>query len=87
MVATLLHDVGKAITVHNHAGIAAEILRPYVREDVYRIIRVHQDFQGQHYYEYLGSRADAHEHHRDKLAPEVFDMSSRFADDWDQPRT
>ena len=32
IVASLLHDVGKLISVPNHPMIAAEILRPYVRE-------------------------------------------------------
>jgi predicted HD phosphohydrolase len=44
--AALCHDVGKAISVPNHPAIAAEILKPYVRPEVYEMIRVHQDFQG-----------------------------------------
>src|SRR4051812_45462131 len=54
VVAALCHDVGKAISVTNHPAIAAEILKPYVRTDVYEMIRVHQDFQGRHYYHHFG---------------------------------
>src|ERR671916_2986172 len=43
VVASLCHDIGKAISVPNHPKIAAEILRPYVRDEVYRMILVHQD--------------------------------------------
>src|SRR6185437_2512460 len=50
VVASLCHDVGKAISVPNHPLIAAEILKPYVREEIYHVIRAHQDFQGRHYY-------------------------------------
>ena len=50
IVASLCHDIGKAISVPNHGAIAAEMLRPYVRPDVYETIKHHQDFQGRHYY-------------------------------------
>jgi len=82
--ASLLHDVGKAVTVANHGPIAAEMIRPYVREDVYQMIRVHQDFQGRHYYEYLGMDPNAREKHRDTLTPEQFALAAQFADEWDQ---
>jgi len=84
VVASLCHDIGKAISVPNHPGIAAEILRPYVRPEVYDMIRVHQDFQGRHYYAHFGGDPDAREKHREALAPEVFELSERFADLWDQ---
>ncbi|HZQ86651.1 MAG TPA: HD domain-containing protein, partial [Acidimicrobiales bacterium] len=38
VVAALCHDVGKAISVPNHPRIAAEILKPYVRDEVYKMI-------------------------------------------------
>src|SRR3954468_22011011 len=40
VVASLCHDIGKAISVANHGPIAAEILRPYVRPDVTWMITV-----------------------------------------------
>ena len=82
--ASLLHDVGKAITVSNHGAIAAEMIRPFVREDVYQMIRVHQDFQGKHYYAHFGADPDAREKHRDDLTPEQFELAALFADEWDQ---
>src|SRR4051812_40033438 len=33
VMASLLHDVGKAVSVPNHPAIAAEILKSYVSED------------------------------------------------------
>jgi predicted HD phosphohydrolase len=81
VVAALCHDVGKYVSVMNHPGIAAEMLRPYVRDEVYHAIRVHQDFQGKHYYAHFGGDADAREQYRD--AP-WFDLAARFADEWDQ---
>jgi predicted HD phosphohydrolase len=84
VVAALCHDIGKAISVPNHPRIAAEILKPYVRDEVYKMILVHQDFQGRHYYAHFGGDPDAREQHRDTLSAEEFELASRFADEWDQ---
>lgn len=84
VVAAVCHDVGKAISVPNHPRIAAEILRPYVRSEVYRMVLVHQDFQGKHYYRYFGGNTDAREKHRATLTPAEFALAERFADEWDQ---
>jgi predicted HD phosphohydrolase len=81
VVASLLHDIGKIVSVANHPAIAAEILRPYVSEDVCWLIRVHQDFQGRHYYEHFGMDPAAREQHRGHGA---FELAERFADEWDQ---
>jgi predicted HD phosphohydrolase len=79
--ASLLHDVGKAISVPNHPAIAAEVIRPYVRDEVYRMILHHQDFQGRHYYHHFGGDPDARERYRDEPH---FELTARFADEWDQ---
>lgn len=84
VVAALCHDVGKAVSVPNHPRIAAEILRPYVRDEVYKMILVHQDFQGRHYYHHFGGDPDAREQHRDTLSADEFELAERFADEWDQ---
>lgn len=82
--AALLHDVGKAISVPNHPAIAAEMIKPYVRPEVYEMIRVHQDFQGRHYYAHFGGDPDARETHRDELSTDAWRLAERFADEWDQ---
>jgi predicted HD phosphohydrolase len=82
--AALLHDVGKAISVPNHPAIAAEMIRPYVRPEVYEMIRVHQDFQGRHYYAHFGADPDARETHRDELSDQEWALAEQFADQWDQ---
>lgn len=84
VVAALCHDIGKAISVPNHPRIAAEILRPYVRDEVFKMILVHQDFQGRHYYGHFGGDPDAREQHRDSLTEDEFALAARFADEWDQ---
>src|SRR5680860_432557 len=81
VVAALCHDVGKAVSVFNHPAIAAEILRPYVREDVYWMILVHQDFQGRHYYHHFGGDPDSRNQYEGHAG---YELAERFADEWDQ---
>lgn len=84
VVASLCHDIGKAISVPGHPQIAAAILQPYVRPEVHTMILVHQDFQGAHYYHHFGGDPKARDKHRDALNDEEWTLASQFADDWDQ---
>ena len=81
VVAALCHDIGKAVSNPNHCRIGAEILRPYVRDEVYHVIRTHQDFQGRHYYHHFGGDPDAREQYRGEP---WFEQGEHFADDFDQ---
>jgi predicted HD phosphohydrolase len=81
VVAALCHDIGKVISVENHPAIAAEILRPYVSEETYQIIRTHQDFQGRHYYALLGKDPEARAQYLDQP---WYDLATIFTDEWDQ---
>jgi predicted HD phosphohydrolase len=81
VVASLCHDIGKAVSSPNHPVIGAEILKPYVRAEVYEVIRAHQDFQGRHYYHHFGGDPNARDRYRDEP---WFELAATFADDWDQ---
>ncbi len=81
VIASLCHDIGKVVSVANHGAIAAEMLKPYVRPDVYLMVKHHQDFQGQHYYEFMGM--DPHARKRFEGEP-WYSLAARFADEWDQ---
>ena len=81
VLGALCHDIGKVISVPNHGQIAAEILKPYVSEQVYWIIRTHQDFQGRHYYHHF----DRNPNERDKYRDEPwYAQAEQFTDEWDQ---
>ena len=81
VVASLCHDIGKTVSVMNHPRVAAEILRPYVSNEVFSMILAHQDFQGRHYYEYFNLSPDA----RDQYKGEPwYSLAEQFADEWDQ---
>src|SRR5271165_5832972 len=81
VVASLCHDIGKAVSVPNHPRIAAEILRPYVRAEVTEAILYHQDFQGRHYFHHFDMDPNLRDNYRDEP---WFDLAERFADEWDQ---
>ena len=81
IVASLVHDIGKVVSVPNHPKIAAEILRPYVRAEVVEMIAAHQDFQGRHYYEHLGMDPNARDRYQGE---EWYSLAEQFADEWDQ---
>jgi predicted HD phosphohydrolase len=81
IVASLCHDIGKAISVPNHPAIAAAILQPYVSEATHFMVSAHQDFQGKHYYHHFGMNPNA----RDKYADHpAYALAAQFADEWDQ---
>jgi predicted HD phosphohydrolase len=84
VVASLCHDIGKAVSVPGHPEIAAAILKPYVRPEVHKMILVHQDFQGRHYYGHFGGDPDARDQHRDGMTDEEWQLAEQFADEWDQ---
>ncbi|MBI2704323.1 MAG: HD domain-containing protein [Actinobacteria bacterium] len=79
--ASLMHDAGKVVSVFNHPAISAEMIKPYVRDDVYRVILNHQDFQGRHYYQYFGKSQRLRDQYRDEP---WFALCEQFTDEWDQ---
>lgn len=81
VVAALCHDIGKVISVENHPAIGAEILKAYVSEETYEIIRTHQDFQGRHYYGLIGKDPDARRHY---ASQPWYELATKFTDEWDQ---
>jgi predicted HD phosphohydrolase len=81
IVASLCHDIGKAISVPNHPAIAASILKPYVSDDVHFMIVAHQDFQGRHYYHHFGMDPNARAQYEGHPA---YALAEQFADEWDQ---
>ncbi len=65
IVCCLLHDIGDLIAPFNHSQAAADILRPYVSEKNYWIIRQHGLFQGFYYFHHYGEDRHARDVHKD----------------------
>jgi predicted HD phosphohydrolase len=81
VVASVCHDMGKALTNANHPAIAAAMIKPWVSPDVHWMVEVHQDFQGLHYYGRMGLDPMMRRRHADHPA---YELAERFADEWDQ---
>ncbi|MEM8595323.1 MAG: HD domain-containing protein, partial [Pseudomonadota bacterium] len=54
VVAALLHDVGDGLAPQNHDRFAAEIMRPFMREEVTWVIEHHGIFQMYYYAHHHG---------------------------------
>lgn len=81
VVASLCHDIGKTFSNMNHPAIAAEMLRPWVSDEAYWVVKHHQDFQGRHYYGRIGLDPEMRRQH---LGHEHYAAAERFADVWDE---
>jgi predicted HD phosphohydrolase len=81
VIAALCHDVGKTFSNMNHPAIAAEMLRPWVDDEAYWVVKYHQDFQGRHYYGRIGLDPEMRRKH---LGHRYYEVAERFADEWDQ---
>ena len=81
VVACLLHDIGDVLGPANHSEVAAAVLRPYVSERIYWIVKHHGLFQGYYYNQHFGLDPDARDIYRDH---EWFEDTARFCADYDQ---
>ena len=81
VVAALLHDIGDVVAPDNHSDYAAAVLRPYVSEKTYWIVKHHGIFQGYYFWHHLGGDRNARDRHRDHP---WFDDCAKFCADYDQ---
>jgi predicted HD phosphohydrolase len=81
VIAALLHDLGDVLAPFTHGQVAAEILLPFVREEVAWVVRHHGIFQ-MHYNKAL---ADQARRSRDKFEDEpAYQLAVDFCEKWDQ---
>lgn len=81
VVCALLHDVGDYLGPANHSEVAAAMLRPYVSEKNYWIIKHHGVFQGFYYFHHQGG--DPHARDRWREHP-YYQATVDFCADYDQ---
>jgi predicted HD phosphohydrolase len=81
IVATLVHDIGDGLAPQNHDRFAAEMLRPFVREEVTWVVEHHGAFQMIYYAQHYGWN----QHERDKYRDSPYFQSCvDFCARWDQ---
>ncbi len=81
VVCTLLHDIGDVLAPSNHSEAAAAILRPFVSEKNYWIVKHHGLFQGYYYFHHLGQDRDARDQYRDHP---YYQATVDFCENYDQ---
>ena len=81
VVATLLHDIGDDLAPMNHSQYAASILKPYVSERTYWIVKHHGLFQSYYSAHHLGGDRNA----RDKFKNhKYYEATINFCENYDQ---
>ena len=81
VVCALLHDIGDYLAPANHSEVAAAMLRPYVSERNYWVIKHHGVFQGVYYFQHTGADPDARDRWRDHP---YYQDTVDFCADYDQ---
>ena len=61
VMAVLFHDIGDPLAPYSHSEMAAAILRPFVSEKIYWVIKHHGVFQMYYYAHYSGGDRNARE--------------------------
>ena len=81
VVAALLHDIGDLLAPHNHSEVAAAVLRPYVSERTYWVVRHHGLFQSYYYAHHMGGDRNARDRYIDHP---WYQDAVDFCHRWDQ---
>ncbi|MBE9178944.1 HD domain-containing protein [Oculatella sp. LEGE 06141] len=81
VVVALLHDIGDTLALENHSELAAAILRPYVSENHYWLVKHHGLFQGYYYFHFYGRDRNERDRYRDHPA---YQITVDFCEQWDQ---
>lgn len=81
VVGALLHDIGDGLAPQNHDRFSAEVLRPFVREEVSWVVEHHGIFQMIYYAHHYGWDKNARERFKDNIH---FQTCADFCERWDQ---
>ena len=81
IVAALLHDIGDGLAPQNHDKFAAEIMRPFMREEVTWVVEHHGIFQLVYYAHHYGWDPDKREEFREHPC---YQSCVDFCERWDQ---
>jgi len=81
VVAALLHDLGDELAPYNHCELAAAVLRPYVSERTYWVVKYHGVFQAHYYAQHYDADVNARDRYR--TSPH-YDACVEFCEKWDQ---
>jgi predicted HD phosphohydrolase len=81
VLCALLHDIGDTLGPHNHADVAAAIVRPFVEPELHWLVAHHGEFQGYYFFHFAGLDRNRRERYRGHPA---FDLTVEFCAEYDQ---
>lgn len=81
IVGALLHDIGDGLAPRNHDRFSAEVIRPFVREEVSWVVEHHGIFQMVYYAMHYGWDENARDQFKDHI---YFKSCADFCERWDQ---
>jgi predicted HD phosphohydrolase len=81
VVVALLHDIGDVLSLHNHSEVGAAILRPFVSDESYWVLKHHGIFQKYYYAHHIGGDRYEREQFRDHP---YYAATVRFCEKYDQ---
>ncbi len=81
IVAALLHDLGDELATYSHSEMAAAILRPFVSDEIYWVVKHHGIFQMYYYAHHCGGNRNARDQFKDHP---YYDAAVRFCHEYDQ---
>jgi predicted HD phosphohydrolase len=81
IVVALLHDIGDTLALANHSEFAAAVLKPYISEQNYWILKHHGLFQGYYYFHFYGRDRNERDRYKDHPA---YQATVDFCEKWDQ---
>lgn len=81
IIAALLHDIGDDLAPYSHSEMAASILRPFVSDEIYWVVKHHGLFQMYYYAHHSGGDRNARDRFKDHP---FYDTAVRFCHEYDQ---
>ena len=81
IVAVLLHDIGDELAPYSHSEMAAAIIRPFVSDELYWVVKHHGIFQMYYYAHHSGGDRNVRDQYKDH---QYYDTAVRFCRDYDQ---
>jgi predicted HD phosphohydrolase len=81
VMAALFHDIGDELATYSHSEMAAAVLRPFVSDEIYWVVKHHGIFQMYYYAHHSGGDR----HARDQFAEHQYYSSAvKFCEQYDQ---
>jgi len=80
IVSSLLHDIGESLAPSNHDRFSAEVVRPFVREEITWVVEHHGIFQMEGKERKYGWDVHAVDRYQDHI---YFETCREFAEKWD----